>query len=677
MGLAGLLNMSQCLSVRVEDFSPRGLPPSTVAIVQSREAKAEDITESEIASMVREAVGMAGGFSDLVRDGDVVVIKPNLVTVNDYTLPGWGGRPLSPEVNGTTTDYRVTKAVVQLVRDLNPSGKVFVMEGSSIFTKQAFLHHKYTHSTIPGVDEFIAIEEDSGGYREKDSDNLIKVAHESGRLHKEYYVNRRLAEADVVITIPCLKNHWHAVITGAIKNMGIGATPGNIYGNSREHPGRNSMVDHESMDLHYWIHDYYMVRPVDFIVMDGLQGIQNGPTPSREISGTTDISRDQMNMRLILAAGDAVAVDTIESLIMGWDPYSVPYLCLLNADGVGNIDTARINVKGKEVDEVRKPFEGRSANPACKGSRITDTAGPLISIARAVVTDKGLSLNIRHDQDLHAVRLFLDGSPVGGQIREGFTSLSIPTDLTEAERLTVFAYDRFLNKTVKTVFLPLPGEGIHEAVRTDSPPVIDGKADERFWEKARWYPIDRLWLGSLDGESDFSGRFKISWNDRRLFLLVEIEDDVLSDIRTDPLDEYYNDDCLELFIDEDKSGGIHTASYNAFAYHISIAYDVVDLHTDSKPRVYHDHIEVKRNSTGNLSIWEMAVTVYDENYRYGEDNQQVVLVAGKEMGFALAYCDSDASGRRESFIGSVYIEGEDKNRGWIDADVFGTLILTE
>jgi len=47
------------------------------------------------------------------------------------------------------------------------------------------------------------------------------------------------------------------------------------------------------------------------------------------------------------------------------------------------------------------------------------------------------------------------------------------------------------------------------------------------------------------------------------------------------------------------------------------------------------------------------------------------------MGFAVAYCDNDNSQIRENFIGSEVIEGEDKNRGWIDAGIFGSLQLVE
>lgn len=93
------------------------------------------------------------------------------------------------------------------------------------------------------------------------------------------------------------------------------------------------MVNHDSSDLHKGIHDFYPCRPVDFVIMDGLQGIQNGPTPCYEVSGTSDIKQDQMNIRLILAGRDAVAVDTIEALLMNWDPLSVGHLCYLNQSG--------------------------------------------------------------------------------------------------------------------------------------------------------------------------------------------------------------------------------------------------------------------------------------------------------------------------------------------------------
>jgi hypothetical protein len=43
----------------------------------------------------------------------------------------------------------------------------------------------------------------------------------------------------------------------------------------------------------------------------------------------------------------------------------------------------------------------------------------------------------------------------------------------------------------------------------------------------------------------------------------------------------------------------------------------------------------------------------------------------------LAYCDNDGSPVRENFIGSKPMAGPDKNLGYINADVFGSLRLVE
>jgi uncharacterized protein (DUF362 family) len=192
------------------------------------------------------------------------VLKPNLVNKHDFCLPHWQGRPLAPEMNGVTTDWRVTRAVAQLVREINPSGKIYVMEGSAADTLDVMQALKYTKEHIPEVDEFLAIETDSGAWQDRESPGLVRIVYENGLLHKEYYLNRKIYEADAFINIPTLKNHWDAVVTGSVKNIAIGATPGNIYGNSRDHPGRNNMVDHGTPDFHKWMADFYTLRPADF-----------------------------------------------------------------------------------------------------------------------------------------------------------------------------------------------------------------------------------------------------------------------------------------------------------------------------------------------------------------------------------------------------------------------------
>lgn len=205
--------------------------------------------------------------------------------------------------------------------------------------------------------------------------------------------------------------------------------------------------------------------------------------------------------------------------------------------------------------------------------------------------------------------------------------------------------------------------------------VIDGKADEQIWSQTEWLPIDKLWLGKPFNNNDFEGRYKLTWTNEALYLLAEIEDDKLVDNHEDPLEKWWDDDCLEIFVDADNSGGNHQFNHNAFAYHVALNGDVVDMSINKKGKLFNHHIESKLRTTKNTSIWEVKILLFDDSYLENSNNVSQKLSENKNIGFALAYCDNDSSGTREHFIGSVTVEGDNKNRGWIDANIFGTLLL--
>jgi len=207
-------------------------------------------------------------------------------------------------------------------------------------------------------------------------------------------------------------------------------------------------------------------------------------------------------------------------------------------------------------------------------------------------------------------------------------------------------------------------------------PVIDGNADDAAWELAEWRAIEQRWLGPEYTDADFAGRFKVVWTKDRLFILAEIKDDILYDGHRDPLVQYWDDDCLEIFIDEDYSGGDHQYNHNAFAYHVALDNQSIDIGTDQQARNYSDHVHSRWLQTGDTVVWELAIQIYSDDYvDAAADNQPVELFAGKVLGLMLAYCDNDGSNIRENFIGSEEIAEGATDRGWIDAGVFGKLIL--
>ncbi len=418
-----------------------------VGLVQSAQPNVSLLDQTQISQMVEEAVNYAGGFEGLITDGMTVVLKPNLVGMTDYTGgPNWQlGQQLAPEANGTTTDYRVTRAVAALVRRYNPNGQILVMEGTGgpATTPEVFAALRYTPQDIPEVNEFIAIENDP---------NVTQVPIEGGLLNNTYPVNTRLASANVLISIGALKTHYMAVVTGGIKNVGIGSTPAFLFNPDlyQSTVVRLGMVDHTTINLHHWIHDYIKARPINFTVIDGLQGLQNGPAASQEVGGVTNITQSQMNMRLILAGRDAVAVDTVESLIMGWDPLSVEYLRKLNDSGIGTADTANIRVVGNtRVDLVKRQFAVPTDEFAYGGAMVTDTTPPPVTVLSAAGSGGVLNISLGADPagDLRKVEVSLNGQLIEPTITSGFSTISMDVShmAPGPYELVVTGYDYHLN----------------------------------------------------------------------------------------------------------------------------------------------------------------------------------------------------------------------------------------
>jgi hypothetical protein len=222
-----------------------------------------------------------------------------------------------------------------------------------------------------------------------------------------------------------------------------------------------------------------------------------------------------------------------------------------------------------------------------------------------------------------------------------------------------------------------------EAKKVPSAPTIDGYANEVFWQQGEWIEMTEAMLGETPSADDFTGRYKLGWDANALYLLAEIHDEHISDTYPDPLERYWDDDCLEIFIDADKSGGDHFNNYNAFAYHVALDNQVVDIGPNEagepEAQLYNDHVTSawKRQKDAPHAIyWEVAIRIFADDYQHGKDNVPITLKEDMALGFMLAYCDADGADR-EHFMGSHPITpvNGDKNLGYKDASVFDVLRL--
>lgn len=216
---------------------------------------------------------------------------------------------------------------------------------------------------------------------------------------------------------------------------------------------------------------------------------------------------------------------------------------------------------------------------------------------------------------------------------------------------------------------------------TPVPPVIDGQ-QESTWDIATWRPMPYLMAGSLPTSEDFSGRYRLLWDSQYLYLQAEISDDRLLDQTANPLEKYWDDDALEIFIDSDASGGIHQFNHSALAYHIALDNQVVDIGDDHQAHLYNEHLDSRwrrQVENENRILWEVAIKLYPNDYSDAVPKASIKLNPDDKIGFMLAYCDNDASPEREHFMGSHEVKAlkGDKNRGYIDADVFGEITLAK
>ena len=327
------------LPPRVPDLRPA--PPPIVGT-----AHAEDRRSPDVARLVRDAVEQAGGFSRIVRPGDRVLIKPNLVTN-------------ARSGTGFTTDIRVVEAVARLALDAGARTIVFA-EGSASATAGGVTTYRRgaTTSAAFAAGGFVALARrldaalldlneagrEPGG---RELAREVPLAH--GLRRPAYWLSKAFLDADRVISVPVLKNHEYTGVTLALKNW-IGVAPADVY----HQPGARVAkwgLDHSLHGLARHIVDLVMLRPPDYVVMDALVGIDSGVTVYPYRPGPRG------PMRAVLAGADPVAVDTIGCLTMGYAPATIGHLVLAEAVGLGVADPGRIQVRGAGIEPFRPEFQ--------------------------------------------------------------------------------------------------------------------------------------------------------------------------------------------------------------------------------------------------------------------------------------------------------------------------------
>lgn len=228
-----------------------------------------------------------------------------------------------------------------------------------------------------------------------------------------------------------------------------------------------------------------------------------------------------------------------------------------------------------------------------------------------------------------------------------------------------------------TATLSIP-DGVFEAKKATTTIQIDGCSKEAIWTDLDWYGMNYVWMGEPVDEYDYNGRFKLAWDSDYLYVLVEIEDEYLNPTLKNGLENFWKGDYVEVFIDEDQSGGNHKFNHQAFAYHVSTEGHAIDKSTSEETIFLDEHIQVARSQEANRHLWEMAIRLYDQSFdENSSKNKAVPILKNKRIGFSIGYGDNDGNNSRENFMGSKKNHGINNDEGYTNADVFGSVLFVE
>ena len=249
-----------------------------------------------------------------------LIIKPNMVVTN---------------IALCATHVDALRALLEFVKPFYKGQIIIAESSSSVNSSDGFKNYGYLDLAKDFNVKFVDINTSSTGTPLCIMDRNLHV--------DKIQVSDLLTSPDnYVISISRLKTHNSVVMTGAVKNLAMGAplNPGAVNG-AKPISYKRNMHSGGSRFLHYNI---FLEAPYilpDFSIIDGLEGMEgNGP-----INGTP------VDHKIALASFDAVAMDSMATRLMGIPLEDVGYLNYCAAGGLGNIDRDKIDIIGGQDPE--------------------------------------------------------------------------------------------------------------------------------------------------------------------------------------------------------------------------------------------------------------------------------------------------------------------------------------
>ncbi len=262
---------------------------------------------------VSRALSLLADEGSLPRISGTVFLKPNIVVSAPYAV--------SP---AEFTDPALVAAVIRCLYERGAS-RVLVGERPAWggLCRDAY--------AVSGCGA--AVGSAGGAMCDLDREPDVEVPVD-GHVLRSVRLPRALVEADLFVNLPKAKTHFLTGVTVGIKNL---------FGCLRYEDRKKF---HREIDLANLLADLLKAAPPGLTVVDAVTAMEGfGPHAGTPI-----------DLGLVIAGADPVAVDTVGTFLMGVDPRSLAVLQAAEKLGLGSIALGDARVIGEDPEAVRREF---------------------------------------------------------------------------------------------------------------------------------------------------------------------------------------------------------------------------------------------------------------------------------------------------------------------------------
>lgn len=310
-----------------------------------------NLTDAQLDAMVRKALDIAGplqgGLATIIKPGDWVVIKPNIVFcpgVSEVMQVNW--------VPGMVADPRIVRTLIVYLAEHHCGRRITIAEASGGWKCIGHSREKvdgWTTDWNGFFGEIIykeLVEHWSRQYPkvqfdivDLNFDDVAEVVVPGGALASanptgSYFIPKTVLDCDRLISVAAMKINQVGVSL-AIKNY-FGVGPGSRYGFPK-------LKLHELGDPSEVMIDLLSFHPADYAIVGGCYGVEG--------------NHDQnVHHNVIVAGANAVAVDAVTAAVMGFAPGDLLFLRYAAKKGFGTYELSEILMRGNSIAEVQRKF---------------------------------------------------------------------------------------------------------------------------------------------------------------------------------------------------------------------------------------------------------------------------------------------------------------------------------